>query len=188
MTEETPHITVIAASIRGERMGRVLADWAVTRVAAQFGPPDLIDLAECTLPDDGLLQPGGGTPTEITDRVERADGYVFVTPEYNHSYPAGLKRAIDWHYREWMFKPATVLSYGVQGGLLATEHLRGVFAELHMVTTRRAVGLSAPWYELGPDGYVAPEPVTKAFDMALGELGWWAETLRVARRERPYAP
>lgn len=189
MNETTaPDIAVIVASVRGERMGRVLADWAGTRVAAHLSPPVMIDLAECDLPDDELLQPGGGRPTGITDRIERADGYVIVTPEYNHSYPAGLKRAIDWHYREWMFKPATVLSYGVQGGLLATEHLRGVFAELHVVVTRRAVGVSTPWYDLGADGYAPPEGVAKAFDMALGELGWWAETLRAARRERPYAP
>ena len=184
----SPHITVIAASVRGERMGTLLADWAGARVSAALGEPDLIDLAECTLPDDALLQPGGGPPTPISDRLQQSDGFVIVTPEYNHSYPASLKRAIDWHYREWMFKPATVLSYGVQGGWLATEHLRGVFAELHVVTTRRAVGLSAPWYEIGPTGYDAPEPVVKAFDLALGELGWWAETLRCARRDRPYAP
>ncbi|MBL7258974.1 NADPH-dependent FMN reductase [Paractinoplanes lichenicola] len=182
----TSHIVVLAASVRGERMGRVLADWAGSRVAAQFASHDLIDLADCVLPDDQLLQPGGGTATPISERLDAADGYVFVTPEYNNSYPGSLKRAIDWHYREWMFKPATVLSYGVQGGLLATEHLRGVFAELHMVTTRRVVGLHTPWYDLGPSGYAAPEPVTKAFDMALGELDWWSETLRVARRDRPY--
>nr|AGU11302.1 NADPH-dependent FMN reductase [uncultured organism] len=186
MTDHT--IAILSASVRGERMGRVLADWATGRVAAQFdgAEPDLIDLADCELPDDELLQPGGGRPTPISGRIDRADGFVIVTPEYNHSYPAGLKRAIDWHYREWMFKPATVLSYGVQGGLLATEHLRGVLAELHMVTTRRVVGLSTPWYDLGSAGYTAPDGVAKAFDLALGELGWWAETLRTARRDRPY--
>jgi NAD(P)H-dependent FMN reductase len=186
MSEST--YAVIAASLRGERMGRSLADWAATRVPAATGGPaaDLIDLAEIELPDDELLQPGGGRATELTERIAAADAFVLVTPEYNHSYPAGLKRAIDWHYREWMFKPATVLSYGVQGGLLATEHLRGVLAELHMVTTRRVVGLSTPWYDLGPAGYTPPGTVEKAFDMALGELAWWAETLRTARRDRPY--
>lgn len=185
MTDMT--FAVIAASLRGERMGRVLAEWAATRVAALPAVPDLIDLAEVALPDDELLQPGGGRPTAISERLTSADAYVIVTPEYNHSYPAGLKRAIDWHYREWMFKPATVLSYGVSGGLLATEHLRGVFAELHVVTTRRATAVSAPWYDLGPDGYDAPEGVGKALDLALDELAWWAETLRTARRDRPYA-
>ena len=178
---------VIAASLRGERMGRALADWAADRLTATHDVvPDLIDLADTKLPDDDLLQPGGGLRTDLTDRIASADGFVFVTPEYNHSYPAGLKRAIDWHYGEWMFKPATVLSYGVQGGLLATEHLRGVFAELHMVTTRRVVGLATPWHHLGPDGFAPPDHTAKAFDLALDELGWWTDTLRVARRERPY--
>jgi NAD(P)H-dependent FMN reductase len=189
-THDAPaRLALISASVRGERMGRVLADWAATRTAAALpgSALDLIDLAECDLPDDGLLQPGGGRRSMIADRIEAADGYVIVTPEYNHSYPAGLKRAIDWHYREWMFKPATVLSYGVQGGLLAGEHLRGVFAELHVVTTRRTVGLATPWNDLGPAGYTPADDVGKAFDLALGELGWWAETLRTARRERPYA-
>jgi NAD(P)H-dependent FMN reductase len=187
MSEST--YAVIVASLRGERMGRTLGDWVATRVPAALGaaPPDLIDLAEITLPDDEHLQPGGGHPTELTERIAAADGFVLVTPEYNHSYPAGLKRAIDWHYREWMFKPATILSYGVQGGLLATEHLRGVLSELHMVTTRRVVGLTTPWYDLGPAGYTPADGVAKAFDMALGELSWWTETLRTARRDRPYA-
>ena len=77
--------------------------------------------------------------------MAEADGFVIVTPGHNHSYPASLKRAIDWHYPEWQFRAATVISSGVQGGLLATEHLRGVFAELSVVTERRVVGLRAPW-------------------------------------------
>jgi hypothetical protein len=65
-------IAVIAASIRGERMGRVLADWAVTAVADRIGKPELIDLAECDLPGDDLLQPGGGRPTAISERLDRS--------------------------------------------------------------------------------------------------------------------
>ncbi len=187
-------IAVIAASVREECVGRPLADWAADRAADRAADGatghradvDLIDLAACELPADPLLQPGGGPRSRIADRVERADGYLVVTPEYNHSYPASLKRAIDWHYAEWMFKAAAVLSYGNQGGLLATEHLRGVFAELHVVTTRRAVGLRAPWDDLDGDRYVPPPGVERALDDALGELGWWADLLRTARRERPF--
>lgn len=185
---ETPplRLAVIVASLRAERLGRILADWAAGRTAGTGAEVDLIDVAEVDLPSDELLQPGGGPRSPIADRVARADGYVIVTPEYNHSYPAGLKRAIDWHYGEWMFKAATVLSYGAQGGLLATEHLRAVFAELHVVTTRRAVGLRAPWNDLDAGAFVPPHGVDKALDQALGELTWWAHTLRTARRDRPF--
>lgn len=179
-------IAVITASTRSERLGRTLTDWAVARAAATGADVDLLDLAECDLPADELLQPGGGFRSPIADRVELADGFLVVTPEYNHSYPASLKRMIDWHYGEWMFKAATVLSYGVQGGLLATEHLRGVFAELHVVTTRRVVGLRAPWNEVDAGAYVPPRGVNKALDEALHELAWWAQTLRTARHQRPF--
>jgi NAD(P)H-dependent FMN reductase len=185
---EPLHIAVIAASVRDHRMGRTLAEWAAFRAAAAPGTEaDLIDCAETELPSDELLRPGGSAGLPVSARLDTADAFVFVTPEYNHSYPAGLKRLIDWHYREWMFKPATVLSYGVHGGLLATEHLRGVLAELHVVTTRRVVGLPRPWADLSPAGYTPPPDVTEAFDAALHELTWWAALLRTARTERPYA-
>jgi NAD(P)H-dependent FMN reductase len=178
-------VAVIAASVRDGRMSRTLADWAAARVAAAGCDVDLVDLADHELPPDRLLQPGGGPRSPIADRIGRADGYVFVSPEYNHSFPGTLKQAIDWHYREWMFKAATVLSYGVQGGLLAAEHLRGVLAELNVVTTRRVVGLRAPWDDVDAAGFASPPGVSEAFDAAVRELGWWADTLRTARRERP---
>ena len=185
--DEPLRLAVIAASVRDQRMGRPLAEWAAFRAAGGHTEIDLIDCAESDLPDDGAMRPGGSAATPVSARLAAADAFVFVTPEYNHSYPAGLKRLIDWHYREWMFKPATVLSYGVHGGLLATEHLRGVLAELHVVTTRRVVGLPRPWDHLTPAGFTPPDDVTGAFDAALHELTWWASLLRTARHERPYA-
>lgn len=179
-------IAVFVGSIRKDRMGGDIAAWAASRAAILAPEVDLIDLAAVKLPNDELLEPGGGPRSSIADRVERADAFVIVTPEYNHSYPASLKRAIDWHYREWMFKPATVLSYGNQGGLLAGEHLRSVFAELHVVTTRRTVGLRSPWEHLDEDGFQPDQGTQDAFDAALRELHWWADTLRYARTHTPF--
>ncbi|MDR6174642.1 NAD(P)H-dependent FMN reductase [Nocardioides zeae] len=178
-------LTVISASVRDDRVGRTIADWVATRTRAGHADVSLVDLAEIQLPDDRLLRPGGGGRTSIADQIDASDGFVVVTPEYNHSYPAPLKRAIDWHYGEWMFKAATVVSYGAHGGRIATEHLRGVFAELHVATTRSTVGLTAPWNDVGPAGYDAPEGVDVAMDRALAELTWWASALRQARTERP---
>lgn len=181
-------VAVIAASVRTDRLSLALAAWAAARASAAGAAVDLIDLGEIELPDDSLLEPGGGPRSVIADRVAQADAYVLVTPEYNHSYPASLKRAIDWHYTEWMFKAATVLPYGVQGGILAAEHLRAVLAELHVVTTRRCVALRQPWNDVDDQRYLPADGVEPAFDQALTELLWWGETLRTARRERPFAP
>ena len=176
---------VIVASVRQERMGRMIAD-AVTPLLPDGAAVDILDLAEHPMPEDRLLEPGGsGTRSPIAERVDAADAFVVVTPEYNHGYPASLKRAIDWHYTEWMFKAATVVSYGVQGGLLAGEQLRGVFAELSVVTTRRTIGLRQPWRELDETGWTADAGTADAARAAFAELAWWGETLRSARRERP---
>lgn len=88
---------------------------------------------------------------------------------------------------EWMFKAATIVSYGVRGGHSATEHLREVFGELHVVTTRRCVGLRAPWHDLTEPGYRPPAGTADAVDAALAELVWWTDVLRTARTERPFA-
>ncbi|MGJ9422927.1 NADPH-dependent FMN reductase [Aeromicrobium sp. CF3.5] len=179
-------LTVISGSVRDDRIGPIIAGWAAGRVGASGADARLIDLANVSLPDDRHLQPGGGPRSEIADTIDESDGFVIVTPEYNHSYPGSLKRAIDWHHSEWMFKAATVISYGARGGLLATEHLRGVFAELHLVTTRNVVGLSAPWNDIESNEYHAPEGVEDAVDAAVTELTWWCEVLRDAREQRPF--
>lgn len=138
-------VAVISGSVRKDRMGPTIAQWVAAALdpAGALDPAqlDLIDVAHVELPDDSLLYPGGGPKSEVADRIAAADAFVFVTPEYNHSYPASLKRLIDWHYGEWRVKPATIVAYGVHGGYAAIEHLRGVLAELSVVTTRRALGL-----------------------------------------------
>jgi NAD(P)H-dependent FMN reductase len=181
-------IAVISASVRADRMSPAIADWVVrTLESTGSADTDLIDLAETTLPDDSLLYPGGGPRSEVADRIEAADGFVFVTPEYNHSYPASLKRLIDWHFGEWALKPATIVAYGVYGGHAATEHLRGVLAELNVVTTRRVVGLGQPWEQLDGSGRYAPDArADRRLAGTLAELLWWSDLLTDARTTRPF--
>jgi NAD(P)H-dependent FMN reductase len=74
--------------------------------------------------------------------ISRFDGYVFVTPEYNHSTSGVLKNAIDFLYSEWNNKAMGVVSYGVVGGARAAEHLRLIAGELQMADVRTNVALS----------------------------------------------
>jgi hypothetical protein len=87
--------------------------------------------------------------------IDAADAFVVVTPEYNHSYPASLKHAIDMAHGEWNTKPVAFVSYGgISGGLRAVEALRLVFAELHATTIRDTVsfhgGAGSPARPDGP--------------------------------------
>jgi NAD(P)H-dependent FMN reductase len=87
-------------------------------------------------------EPGSGdTPLTVV-----ADAFVIITPEYNHSFPAPLKTAIDWFSKEWSARPVAFVAYGGNaGGLRAVEQLRQVFAELHSVTVRNAAGFAGAW-------------------------------------------
>jgi NAD(P)H-dependent FMN reductase len=71
--------------------------------------------------------------------VGEADGYVIVSPEYNHGYSAVLKNALDWVYTEWTKKPVGFVGYGSTGGARAIEQLRQVVVELDMVPLREAI-------------------------------------------------
>ncbi|MGC4811556.1 NADPH-dependent FMN reductase [Micromonospora sp. DT228] len=182
-----PTVAVLVGSVRQPRVGRSIADWFVAHAGRRADLDlDLVDLAEVPLP---LVDtpPGGNAASPISARLAAADAFVVVTPEYNHSFPAALKNAIDWHYQEWARKPVAFVSYGAgSGGIRAVEQLRLVFAEVQAATTRSGVVLRAPWERLDDTGrLVDDEPLRQAADATLSELAWWAEALRVARRAQP---
>jgi NAD(P)H-dependent FMN reductase len=183
-------VAVVVGSVREGRFGPVVAAW-LAGVAAGHGGFDVevVDVAEPGLP---MVMPAFGTapPDEVAAvaaRLTAADAFVVVTPEYNHSFPASLKNAIDWHRSEWAAKPVAFVSYGgISGGLRAVEHLRAVFAELHAVTIRETVSFHGAHTRFGPDGVPTDEAATVAAKALLDQLEWWARSLAEARAARPY--
>ncbi|WP_171164847.1 NADPH-dependent FMN reductase [Streptomyces sp. I05A-00742] len=181
-------LVVIVGSTREGRFGPTVADWFAEEARAHAGVDiDVIDLAEA---DITHVLCGEPTPevAAITPRLAAADAFVVVTPEYNHSYPASLKAAIDWHYVQWQAKPVGFVSYGgLGGGLRAVEHLRQVFAELHAVTVRETVSFHMAWERFGQDGTPHDaDIVSGAAKRMLDQLVWWGRALRQAREELPY--
>ena len=182
-------LAVIVASTREGRFGHNIAAWFAGQVAQRDDVElDVIDLDDLDI-HSRYSSAGRAALGDFSDRIEAADAYVVVTPEYNHSYPAALKQAIDFLKTEWQAKPVGFVSYGgVSGGLRAVEHLRAVFAELHTVTLRDTVSLHNYPALFGDDGQlIDPEPVNVAAKKLLDSLGWWAMALRTARVEHPYS-
>ena len=142
-------IAVIAGSTRPGRNGKAVAEWtfqlAKKRSDAEF---ELIDLETIDLPllDEPVPPSMGQYSKEHTQkwaaRIDPFDGFVFVTPEYNHGTSGALKNAIDYLYKEWNNKAAGFVSYGSAGGARAVEHLRLVLAEVQIATVRNQVMLS----------------------------------------------
>ena len=181
-------LAIIVGSNREGRFGHVVANWFVTQVEPRADMViDLIDLADIDLP---IAYPSrrSAAVDEYIDRIDIADAYVVVTPEYNHGYPAGLKQAIDLPQKEWRAKPVAFVSYGGKaGGLRAVEQLRQVFAELHAMTVRDSVSFHMAhglFDEFGEP--LESEGCTTTAKTMLDQLSWWAEALRTARTVRPY--
>lgn len=144
-----PRIGIIVGSTRPGRLAESVARWVLALAAerddAEF---DLVDLADHGLPVWDEEQPPATRvytqphTLEWSRRIAALDGYVFVTPEYNHSIPGVLKNAIDYLHQEWNNKAAGFVSYGFAGGVRSVEHLRGVMGELAVADVRAQVTLS----------------------------------------------
>ncbi|MHC5263619.1 NADPH-dependent FMN reductase [Streptomyces sp. UC4497] len=188
-------VAVLIGSTREGRFAPVVTRW----LAGQLGQredlrADVVDLAETPLPT--VLPAFGQEPPPgtkealalVSPRLAAADAFVFVTPEYNHSFPASLKNAIDWHNQEWHRKPVAFVSYGgLSGGLRAVEQLRLVMAELHATTIRDTVSFHNAWGAFDAEGRVDDPAVDAAAKAMLDQLTWWAHALRDAKSVRPYA-
>lgn len=171
-------LAVIYGSARQSRFCDTVVDW----VAAEIRGHDRFAL-ELVDPRDL-----GHDRREVTRRLDEADAFVIVTPEYNHGYTADLKALIDAHKHEWQAKPLAFVSYGgISGGLRAIEQLRLVFAELHVVAIRDTVSFAFARRKFDATGALidATEP-HRAMAVLLARLQWWAINLREARANTPY--
>jgi NAD(P)H-dependent FMN reductase len=189
-------LAIVIGSVREGRFGPVAAAWVAAQAATHGGfAITVVDLADYEIPLGlpaaspkyaGAAYPRPAAMAGLTARLDEADAFILVTPEYNHSYPASLKAAIDWHFTHWAAKPVAFVSYGgAAGGRHAVLHLENVMTELHAVTIRD--GLAFPrYFEHWADGQ-PDDPAAAAYATAmLDQLAWWAAALRAARAERPY--
>ncbi|MEV0829716.1 NADPH-dependent FMN reductase [Nonomuraea rubra] len=193
-------IAIVVGSTRPHRRTAVTAGWvaevaarhpAVTAGEAAF---EVVDLAAYGLPvlDEPAPALFGEYRHPHTNRwaetVASFDGFVFVTPEYNHSAPGALKNAIDFLFAEWNNKAAGFVSHGVHGGVRAVEHLRQVMTEVQVANVRTQVALSAfTDFEItdpARPGVIAPGPHQEpTLVELLDEVIAWSGALRTLRRQ-----
>lgn len=195
MTTDTAHaplnVTLVVGSNRHGRFGPVVANWLLDRVRRRDDiAVQVVDVAEIDLPTTFARSAEATAALRtVTPKLAEADAFIVLTPEYNHSYPAGLKNLIDWHFAEWQAKPVGLVSYGgMAGGLRAAEHLRQVFAELHAVTVRDTVSFHNAGASFDDEGRLRdPSGPDAAAKTMLDQLVWWGLALRDAKDRRPYA-
>jgi NAD(P)H-dependent FMN reductase len=180
-------IQILLGSTRPNRRGESVARWvyelAKTRTDIEV---ELVDIGTFNLPLLNEPEPAGGG-TYVHDHTKRwsakiseADGFVFVTPEYNHSVPGAMKNAIDYLYAEWNNKAAGFVSYGGIGGVRAVEHWRSICGQLQMADVRSQVML------MNRDDFdeiqVQPKPHhEQAAHAMLDQLISWSNALKAVR-------
>jgi NAD(P)H-dependent FMN reductase len=159
-----PVLQIIIASPRPGRVGLPVGTWfEQCAIAHGAFTVQVADLAEIDLPF--LDEPNHPSQQKYTKqhtkdwsaRIAASDAFVFVMPEYNHSFTAPLKNAIDYLVKEWAFKPVGLVSYGgISGGLRAVQALKPVLSGLRMVPLTEAVVIQFVASLIEDDGHFEP--------------------------------
>lgn len=121
----------------------------------------------------------------LSEKFSRADGFIVVSPEYNHGYPGELKMMLDMLYKEYARKPIGIcgVSMGGLGGSRMVEQLRLVAIEFHMVPIREAVYFSGAQQLFDEQGNIKDDSYAPRINTLIGELLWYAKALKVAREK-----
>ncbi|MGE5612741.1 MAG: NADPH-dependent FMN reductase [Bacillota bacterium] len=187
---ETPRIGILVGSTRPGRKAGAVASWAYGRASHRSDATfDLIDLAAYELPllDEPLPPALGHHEHEHTRRwaaaIDPCDGFVMVTPEYNHSTSAALKNGLDYLFGEWNNKSVGFISYGSNGGVRAVEQLRCMAGELMLADVRSAVALpfAAEFKEMRD--FTPSDGAVNALDDMLDQVTLWARALKPCRTD-----
>lgn len=181
-------IGIIVGSTRPGRKAEAVAQW-VHGIASQRTDVtyEIVDIRDFDLPllDEETPPSYGKYAHDHTKRwsakIAEFDGYIMVTPEYNHSTSGALKNAIDFLYAEWNNKAVGFVSYGSAGGVRAVEHLRQIAAELMMADVRGAVQLSLFTDFENFSAFKPAELHTKSLNTMLDQLTSWSGAMKTVR-------
>lgn len=185
-----PKLSIVIASTRPGRASVPIAEWFAQRARAHAAfDVELIDLAEVDLPfmdepaHPRLRRYQHDHTKAWSARVDAADAFVFVTPEYNYGFTAPLKNAIDYLHSEWQYKPVGFVSYGgVAAGTRAVQMLKQVVTTLKMVPLVEAVSIPFHPQFIDEDvGMKANDLMEQAATAMLDELAITEAALRQRR-------
>jgi NAD(P)H-dependent FMN reductase len=189
------NVGIIVGSTRPGRKALDVANW-VMELAAGRGDAafELVDIQDFDLPLlDEPMPPSMGQYSQPhtkawAAKIAEFDGFVFVTPEYNHGTSGALKNAIDYLYKEWNHKAAGFVGYGSAGGARAVEHLRLVMGELMVADVRAQVMLSLFTDFENFTTFSPAEHHERAVETMLDQVVQWSAALKPLRKDDPPVP
>src|ERR1700760_1587766 len=195
----THRILVFYGSYRSDRMGIRLAEFVVQRLGHRGDDVELIDAKAIDLPMlDRMYKeyPKGEAPAkleELANKIRTADGFVFITGEYNWGIQPGLKNLTDHFLEEWFWRPAAIASYsgGRFAGARAALAWHGTLSEMGMVVISSSIAVGPIAQTLSAEGKPIGEggkALAHAFPRFADDLLWWVEAAKeqYARKKPPY--
>lgn len=192
-------ILVFYGSYRSDRIGIRLAEFVVKRLRHRDNEVELIDAKAVNLPMlDRMYKEyrKGEVPValeELAHKIRSADGFVFVTGEYNWGVQPGLKNLTDHFLEEWFWRPAAIVSYsaGRLAGTRAASAWHGTLSEMGMVVISSTIAVGPIEQTLSAEGEPTGESgkaLEAAFPRFAGDLMWWVEAAKTQRQHKrpPY--
>lgn len=177
------YIPIILGTARQGRRSEMAAKFVLSQVARHPEiETELLDVRDFRLPaTDNSGQ--SEIAQKWAEKVTEADGFIIVSPEYNHGYPGELKMMLDMLYEQYGKKPVGLIgvSRGVLGGVRMVEQLRLVAIEFRMVPIRQAVYFSAVHNLFDEKGQIKDESYSEKIVKMLEELVWYAKALKWGR-------
>ncbi len=173
------NIGVILSSVREERVGDKVAAWYMEEAALQeYGLRlKLLDLKDINLPSmNEPVSPKAGMNyvfghTRNWSRiVQEFDGFIILTPEYNHGYPGSLKNALDYLYEEWKGKPVGLVGYGGNGAPYARKYLKDVFDVVGLIPLEEEVSIKKIWKAFDEQGKPKNEFIEGSIDVQMKQM------------------
>jgi len=185
MNDSPLFIPVLLGSIRDERVSDKAAAYVAKLLNERGIKSEVVDPKTYHRAESLEQQ----RPKPWSTIMQKADGLVIVTPEYNHGYPGALKEMLDSCYAEYAHKPVAICgcSMGPFGGARVVEQLRQVMIELSMVPMRNAVYFSNHNDLWNADGSIKDPSYAERIRPLLDELAWYAEALKNQRESKPFA-
>jgi NAD(P)H-dependent FMN reductase len=191
--ERMARIALIVGSVRENRQGIKVARWMEGKLKSRDHTVYFIDPLELNLPLLNKMYKEMPNPTaQLTDlrnKIKDAEGYMPVTPEYNHGVSSALKNTLDYFLEEYYFKPSAIVSYspGFFGGINAAQQLRLVFAELGAPSISSSFSISRVNEVFDDHGKLVVERYDKTVVRFLDEFEWYIEALKNQRKNgTPY--
>jgi NAD(P)H-dependent FMN reductase len=189
-------ILIIIGSTRQNRFSERPAKWIFEEAKKRKDfDVELLDLRDYPLPffDEPISPSMAKVPysnvnvNKLSKKIEEADGFIIVTPEYNHGYPAVLKNVFDYICNPWHRKPIGFISYGTVAGARSVEQLRQVAIELQMAPIRQAIHIPPQlFFDIMTGKNIEENPfenLRPQADLFFEQMIWWTKSLKEAREK-----